>query len=142
MQAALLIDDADWAEAAQLLVQLRPQYTHESLLAQMHKQHPAGYRLMGVRREDGSLVGVAGFVISDKLAWGRHMYVDDLVTDSAQRASGVGSVLITALKAHARTEGCEQLRLDSGVQRFDAHRFYLKHGFHIASHHFAITDLN
>ncbi len=33
-----------------------------------------------------------------------------------------------------------KLQLDSGVQRFGAHRFYLREGFHISSH-FAITDL-
>jgi hypothetical protein len=45
------------------------------------------------------------------------------------------------LKAHALELGCRQLQLDSGVQRFGAHRFYLREGFHISSHHFAITDL-
>ena len=45
------------------------------------------------------------------------------------------------LKAYSRGHGCSQLQLDSGVQRFEAHRFYLREGFHISSHHFAITDL-
>jgi hypothetical protein len=49
--------------------------------------------------------------------------------------------MIEWLKAHARELGCRQLHLDSGVQRFGAHRFYLRHGFNIASHHFSIVDL-
>ena len=28
------------------------------------------------------------------------------------------------------------------MQRFSAHRFYLREGFHIGSHHFAIIDLS
>jgi len=34
-----------------------------------------------------------------------------------------------------------QLHLDSGVQRYMAHKFYLREGFIIASHHFSISPL-
>ena len=40
--------------------------------------------------------------------------------------------------AHARERGCTEIDLDSGVQRFDAHRFYLGRGMKISSHHFSM----
>ena len=40
--------------------------------------------------------------------------------------------------AWARKRECAELHLDSGVQRFGAHRFYLNHRMDITSHHFAI----
>ena len=40
--------------------------------------------------------------------------------------------------AEARRRGCAQFHLDSGVQRFDAHRFYLHKGMNISAHHFAM----
>jgi hypothetical protein len=49
--------------------------------------------------------------------------------------------MIEWLKAHALDLGCRQLHLDSGVQRFGAHRFYLRAGFNIGGHHFSIIDL-
>ena len=84
---------------------------------------------------------VAGFVVGTKLAWGHHIYVDDLVTAENRRSKGAGAKMIAWLKSHARQLGCNQLHLDSGVQRFAAHRFYLREGFNIDSHHFSITDL-
>ena len=69
------------------------------------------------------------------------MYIEDLVTDSERRSSGLGRVMMDWLKCHARESGCEQIHLDSGVQRFPAHRFYLREGFNIASHHFSIVGL-
>jgi len=63
------------------------------------------------------------------------------VTAERRRSTGAGKRMIDWLKEHARSLGCRQLELDSGVQRFGAHRFYLREGFHIPSHHFAITDL-
>ena len=40
--------------------------------------------------------------------------------------------------AEAREKGCRYLSLDSGVQRHDAHRFYLNLGMNITSHHFRL----
>jgi GNAT superfamily N-acetyltransferase len=81
---------------------------------------------------------VAGFRLVEMLAWGRSLYVDDLVTDSAERSKGYGESLMRWLIDCARATGCEELHLDSGVQRFDAHRFYLAQRMKISSHHFAI----
>lgn len=124
-----------------VLLQLRPQYTEDTLLRQMLLQQADGYRVVYVE-EDGNVLCVAGFVIGQKLAWGKHIYVDDLVTNEAHRSTGAGKFLIDWLKQHGREQGCQQLHLDSGVTRFDAHRFYLREGFSIASHHFAITHLD
>lgn len=62
----------------------------------------------------------------------------DLVTDSARRSRGHGKALLHSLIQRARDEGCRALDLDSGVQRFDAHRFYLANRMIISSHHFTL----
>jgi GNAT superfamily N-acetyltransferase len=67
------------------------------------------------------------------------LYVDDLVMDEAARSSGYGKRLLHWLVQRARDEGCQTLELDSGVQRFDAHRFYLTERMFISSHHFRLN---
>lgn len=130
--------DAQLESAAAVLLELRPAYSKAELLARVREQMRAGYQI-ACGESDGEIVCVAGFVISCKLAWGRHMYVDDLVTAEVHRGSGAGTTMIGWLKAHAQHMGCEQLHLDSGVSRFAAHRFYLREGFAISSHHFAMA---
>lgn len=132
--------DIDLKKACVVLKELRTHLTEAQLLTQVKEQRAQGYQV-AVAESDGTVTAVAGFVITLKLAWGTHMYVDDLVTGERWRATGVGGRLMAWLKDHARQQGCGQLHLDSGVQRFAAHRFYLRHGFDIASHHFSITDL-
>ena len=58
-------------------------------------------------------------------------------TDEQHRSQGAGEKILNALIDFAKRNQCMQLHLhlDSGVQRFDAHRFYLKHGMRIASYH-------
>ncbi len=125
---------------APVLLELRDHYDTESLLVRIRQQQRDGYQLAFVE-ENGEVLAVAGFVITSKLAWGRHLYVDDLVTAAERRSRGAGHCLMNWLRQYAVDNGCEQLHLDSGVQRFRAHRFYLREGFDINGHHFAITEL-
>lgn len=121
--------------------ELRPQYDRAALAEQIAKQQRNGYQVVYVQQE-GQVLAVAGFVVSEKLAWRKHVYIDDLVTSEAARSTGVGRVLMDWFKNYCKANQCEQLHLDSGVQRFRAHRFYLREGFDISSHHFQITELD
>ncbi len=141
MEVKVASSDEELKRICPVMLQLRPQYTEASLIEQMKKQQAEGYRLAYVE-QDGNILCVGGFVMGSKLAWSKHIYVDDLVTSADQRSTGAGKCLIDWFKNHARENGCEQLHLDSGVQRFAAHKFYLREGFVINSHHFAIPDLN
>lgn len=130
------VDDDRWASVLPVLRELRPGLTADSLRAVYAEGHPQGYRftaLMG----GGHCAAVAGWRIMATVVAGRKLYVDDLVTASAMRSTGAGARLLTELERRAREAGCTVLDLDSGVHRFDAHRFYLRERMHISSHHFA-----
>lgn len=126
------------ADCYPVMAQLRPHLTPESFVERVKRQQQAfGFRL-AYAEDNGQIAGVAGFRITECLAWGRFLYVDDLVTDAACRSGGIGKRLLDWLVIQARQAGCDQLHLDSGVQRFGAHRFYLRERMSITSHHFAI----
>lgn len=133
-----LIEPADVAAAWPVMRQLRPHLDEAAFLAAVEAQRAEGYRLAGVFSRD-RVCAVAGFRVVSMLARGRHLYVDDLVTDEAQRGGGAGAALFEWLVHEARRERCERLHLDSGVQRFGAHRFYFARGMHIAAYHFALA---
>lgn len=120
-----------------VMVQLRPHLSLADFVSRVLRQTKEGYRLLHAEIA-GNVVGVAGCRVMETLAWGRILYVDDLVTDEAWRSQRVGSTLLGALVSLARDRECRELHLDSGVQRFGAHRFYLAHRMDITSHHFAV----
>ena len=130
------------ALAARTLLELRPGLgSADALVRQIdERQRAAGYRLAGAfGHGDDEAAAVAGFRVNEYLAWGRHLYVDDLVTAAAHRGEGHADRLFAWLEAEARRAGCTQLHLDSGLgeDRQDAHRFYFRHGLRISSFHFA-----
>jgi GNAT superfamily N-acetyltransferase len=109
---------------------------YEELVARMRKNE--SYQLAYVE-DRGRVVAVAGFRYLEMLYTdGKIMYVDDLVTDPQVRSGGHGHTLMQWLEDEARRNGCVELHLDSGVQRFDAHRFYFRERMHVSSYHFRL----
>ncbi|WP_018954325.1 GNAT family N-acetyltransferase [Thioalkalivibrio sulfidiphilus] len=129
-------EEADLVACYPVMHALRPRLDLEDFIARVRRQQAGGYRL-AMLEADGQVVTVAGYRLGDNLAWGRFLYVDDLVTLESARSRGHGTRMLAWLRAEARREGCVQLHLDSGVQREDAHRFYLREGLQMTSLHFA-----
>ncbi len=118
--------------------QLRTHFEDETIfVAQVERQRRDGYRMAFAEDAQG-VRAVAGFRISESLYAGRFCYVDDLVTEEGTRSSGHGGALFDWLVELARAAGCGRFELDSGVQRFAAHRFYLTKRMIISSHHFSL----
>jgi GNAT superfamily N-acetyltransferase len=118
--------------------ELRPHLVEDDFAARVQRQmENHGYQLVAATEAE-QVVAVAGYRIAEYLAWGRVLYVDDLVTAAAHRRAGRGGALLDWLIARARELGCAQCHLDSGVVRHDAHRLYLGRKLTITSHHFAL----
>jgi GNAT superfamily N-acetyltransferase len=117
--------------------ELRPHINAIDFASRVLHQQKEGYQLVFLEL-DGAVRSVAGFRLLNLLFSGRTLYVDDLVTRDSDRSRGFGAALFEWMADYAREQGCEYLTLDSGVQRFAAHRFYLRHGMDITSHHFQL----
>ena len=141
MEVRLADEKTDLRPIAEVLSQLRPQFSVATINKQIKSQMKNGYHVAYIE-EDEQVLCVAGFVVGEKLAWGKHVYVDDFVTNEESRSKGAGKTMVAWLKQFAKEKGCQQLHLDSGVQRYMAHKFYLREGFIIASHHFSISPLD
>ena len=130
--------EAEIASTFDVMAVLRPHLDRSTYVAAVTRMMMTGFRLATVRA-GGAVVAVAGYRVSENLAWGRYLYVDDLVTAESARSHGHGKLLFEWLKAEARAAGCAELHLDSGVFRHGAHRFYLRERMDITSYHFRLS---
>lgn len=137
----LTADDCHLAYLA--MRELRPQVGEaDAFVERVRRQFDEGYRLIGAF--DGSdggpehAISVAGFRIDEKLAWGRHVYIDDLSTLPEGRGRGGATALLRWIDELAAAEGISEVHLDSGVQaeRQAAHALYFREGHRISSYHF------
>ena len=128
-------DDPRWETALPVLQELRPHLDRPALDAVLAAGEPQGLRFTAAY-DGAACLGVAGWRVVDTTSVLRKVYVDDLVTSTTSRSTGVGAALLADLEQRAVAAGCAALELDSGVQRWDAHRFYFRERFAITSHHF------
>jgi GNAT superfamily N-acetyltransferase len=96
----------------------------------------AGGARMCVAVDGADVTGVAVYRVHENTFQGRQLYVDDLVTDERRRSAGVGRALLGHLERKARAADLENLALDSGTQRQQAHKFYFREGMVVTSFHF------
>lgn len=98
------------------------------------RQCQEGYEIVCIRSDD-LVIAAAGFRELSTMAWGRILYLDDLVAVPDHRGMGLGSALLRFLQAETIRRGCEELHLDTGYARHAAHKSYLRNGFDIVCHH-------
>lgn len=103
-------------------------------------QYPEGYQILAAFvPQTEQAVAFAGFRILHSLAWGRYLYIDDLITREQARGQGLADALFERLYQEARRQGCKQIHLDSGLHRHVAHRFYLNYHMDIKAYHFQVS---
>lgn len=117
--------------------ELRPHLSQEGfmeLVTRMQKNH--GYQLAYV--DDNGVKSVAGIRVAEWLYAGKYLEIDDLITAEGERSKGYGARLFHWVADYARKQQCVQLRLVSGVQRIDAHRFYQNKGMTFEAKYFSL----
>ncbi|HEY4952054.1 MAG TPA: GNAT family N-acetyltransferase [Verrucomicrobiae bacterium] len=129
--------DQDILRCFPVLRELRPHLKQETFLRTIRQFQGGGYFLV-MLEANGEVAAVAGYRFSEHLARGKFLYVDDLVTAAAARRKGHGQKLLDWLIKQAETSGCQELHLDSGVQRTEAHLFYEKQKMVFASRHYSL----
>lgn len=136
------VAEGETHRAAPALLELRPNAGPlDTLISRVDVQRGGGYRIVGAFDEDeGVAAAVVGFKVAENLVWGRHLYIEDVVTRADGRGRGHAPALMEWVLDEARRMGCGQVHLNSGVgsDRRGAHRFYFNSGLRISAHHFSM----
>jgi GNAT superfamily N-acetyltransferase len=133
------VTDEEIIQTRDVMLQLRPAVPVDAYLPSVRRMMASdGYRLAAVV-EQGVVQAVAGYRFMEMLYCGKILYVDDLNTDPECRSKGYGKLLLDWLKKEAKSNGCRELHLDSGVQREQTHRFYFRERLTINCYHFRVS---
>ncbi len=135
MQPRLVSSAGDIQTCYEVISELRPHLAADEFVKRVQQQMSTGYQL-AILEDGAQVVCAAGFRYGETLAWGKYLYVDDLVTLQAAQGRGFGRAMIEWLLAEAARNDCDQFHLDSGVQRAPAHKFYFENGLSVSSFHF------
>lgn len=135
---ALAVSDEEIAGCFPVMAELRPHVKSADFQATVKRLNKiSGFRLAYLA--DGEVKAVAGFRISEWLAGGKFMEIEDFAAKDGERSKGYGGVLFDWLVEYAKAKDCQQIKLVSNVTRFGAHRFYLRKKMDIKAHYFSMN---
>ena len=105
MRIAVARSQAEIEVCHPVMKELRTQYDARTFIKRVQEQQKDGYLLAFVE-DEGEVVAVAGFRLARNLAWGKFLYVDDLVTQPANRPRINERLVRSAAPRWAATASC------------------------------------
>lgn len=136
MEIKIANTDSDILKCRQVIKDLRPHLNETDFLPTVKEMMEEGYILAFIE-ENNMAVAAIGFRYLQLLYNGKQYYIDDLSTLPESRGKGYGGKLLDYVIDLAHKNNFDSVTLDSGYQRFDAHRLYLNKGFTMNAHHFS-----
>jgi GNAT superfamily N-acetyltransferase len=129
-------NDEDIRRCWPVFHELRPHLTEDEFIRRWKVQREEGYEIVFIE-SDHVVVAAAGFRCMNTMAWGKILYLDDLIALHTQHGHGWGSALLRWLQEQARLRHYDAVHLDTGYHRHAAHKAYLRNGFELNCHHLA-----
>lgn len=112
-----------------VMKELRPHLSFEDYVSIYQESHTAdGYQIVAVEI-DSQIVAVMGYRFLSDFVRGKHVYVDDLVSTEKARSQGIGAELLKIAEKIAEENGCQSLRLCTGIENERGIKFYDSNGW-------------
>lgn len=138
MNITIATTEAEIAACYPVMSELRPHLSEGDFVSLVRRLGSLTGLELAFVVEQGKIKSVAGYRISEWLAGGKYLEIEDLVSRSSERSKGYGGQLFDWLVYLAAQQGCRQVRLVSNVRREDAHRFYLRKGMSLQAYYFSL----
>lgn len=125
----------DLLKCKDVILELRPHLKGKDITAIFKKMQGEDFHIIFIE-ENNKAVAFLGYRFLTMFFSGDTLYIDDLCTLPTARNKGYAGKLLDHVIVEAKTKNINAVTLDSGVQRFTAHKLYLNKNFQIESHHF------
>ena len=96
-------------------LELRPHLNDKNeFIERVVEQQKQGYQISAIS-EGIEVVACIGFRIMSMLAWGKILYIDDLIAKEKCRGKGYGKALLDYAAKFAKDCACDQIHLDPDI---------------------------
>jgi GNAT superfamily N-acetyltransferase len=83
---------------------------------------------------DSKIIGMISMVFLSRLNQNTlEMYIPELIVSQNYHSNGIGKKLINSSIEFGKEKKCHRIRLESGNQRIESHKFYKHLGFETSS---------
>ena len=119
-----------------LIMELSEYQTEEQLLKErMMEMFDQNYECFGVYKDE-EIIGVFGLWFMTRHYAGKSCEPDHVFILPKYQNRGLGEQVFNFIFEYSKEKGCETSELNSYVQNFKSHKFYMNHGYVIKGYHF------
>jgi GNAT superfamily N-acetyltransferase len=91
-------------------------------------------KILVAQINDSKIIGMISMIFSSRLNQNTlEMYIPELIVSKNYHFKGIGKKLINSSIEFGREKKCHRIRLESGNQRIESHKFYKHLGFENSS---------
>ena len=94
MTVIIIESEEDALASFPIMKVLRPHLEINQFQEQLSRQRQQGYRLAALVDDNEEISALAGFRFAEFMAWGKVLYLDDLITDPAKLKNGYAGALL------------------------------------------------
>lgn len=128
--------EKDLNKVVPLVRELGENQVDEALLTSRFKEMlNMNYECFGVYNQ-GEIIGVFGLWFMTRHYAGKSCEPDHVFIKPQFQNKGLGKQIFEFIFDYARKKGCETSELNSYVQNYKSHKFYMNHGYDIKGYHF------
>ncbi|WP_084519494.1 GNAT family N-acetyltransferase [Christiangramia echinicola] len=109
--------------------------SEEILKERLLEMFDQNYECFGIYLEN-RLIGVFGLWFMTRHYAGRSCEVDHIFIEEELQGKGIGKSLFEFIHQYAASKDCETIELNSYVENFGSHKFYMNLGYIIRGYHF------
>lgn len=136
MEIKIAETDKEIMECFEVMSELRPHLVKEKFLS-LIREHMEHHQYQLVYLKQLEIKAVMGIRVGSWLHTGKYLEVEEFITAEPFRSQGLGRLMLDWAKAFAKQEGCNQVRLVSGIAREKAHFFYEREGMKFEAKYFS-----
>jgi diamine N-acetyltransferase len=107
----------------------------ELLKTRLLEMFDQNYECFGIYKGE-ELIGVFGLWFMTRHYAGRSCEVDHIFIEERLQNKGIGRALFKFIHKYAGFKNCETIELNSYVENFRSHKFYMNLGYVIRGYHF------
>ena len=107
----------------------------EILQERLLEMFDQNYECFGVYKSN-ALIGVFGLWFMTRHYAGRSCEVDHIYIQDELQGKGIGKKLFEFIESYATSKSCETIELNSYVENYGSHKFYMNLGYIIRGYHF------
>lgn len=123
-----ILSKEELSQAYEILMEIRDNQSLDDFCTMFYFMKEDGYKMVGLY-DNNELITITNIKLDFSSYYGKYVYIYDLITKEDKRSQGFGKKMIKYITSLATSFDCDNIVLNSLIDKVEAHKFYQRENF-------------